>query len=73
MFRCSLCRAYVNRLTEHGLCEECEQKFDFPAPSPEEFEEKSGQQAKRILITSLCAVGLIVFICLAVSLMMSLQ
>lgn len=63
--RCMLCRKKVDTLSEHGLCDECEQKFDFDQGEPYVPEEDEGtfkSQAKRILITAGCAVALILFL-----------
>ncbi|MGI5896002.1 MAG: hypothetical protein ACOX6U_03495 [Oscillospiraceae bacterium] len=72
--RCMLCRKNVDKLTEHGICEECEKQFDFsdqPPYEPEQEEGSTGTQLKRILITSACAIGLILFMVWAIPFMMS--
>jgi hypothetical protein len=75
MMRCMLCRKKVDRLSEHQLCEECEKKFDFNQGEPYLPEEEEGSaktQLKRILVTSGCAVALILFFIWAIPLLMSL-
>ena len=59
-----LCRKRVEELSVHGLCEDCEKQFDFDQGEPyvpDEKETSTGSQVKRILFTSLCAIGLILF------------
>ncbi len=73
--RCMLCRKRVENLTEHGLCEECEKKFDFDQGEPyipEEDESSAKTQLKRILITSCCAIGLILFLFWMIPLLLTL-
>lgn len=73
--RCMLCRKRVDDLSEHGLCEECESKFDFNQGEPyipKEDDDSTKTQLKRILISAGCAIALIVFFIWAIPLLMSL-
>jgi len=73
--RCMLCRKKVEKLTEHGLCEECEAKFDFDQGEPyveSEDEHTTKNQLKRVLISCGCGIGLIVFFFLAIPFLVSL-
>lgn len=77
MMRCMLCRKKVDNLSEHNLCEECEKKFDFDQGEPyfaeeEEDEGSAKTQIKRILVTSGCAVALILFLIWVIPFLMSL-
>lgn len=72
--RCMLCRKNVDKLTEHNICEECEKQFDFSNEQPQQSGEGEGSgktQLKRILITSACAIGLILFMIWVIPFMMS--
>ena len=72
--RCMLCRKKVEALTEHGLCEECEQKFDFNQGEPYEVSEDEytpKNQLKRVLVSCGCGIGLILFFFLAIPFLMS--
>ena len=62
--RCMLCRKKTETLSVHGLCEDCEKQFDFDQGepyTPAEDEGSPGRMIKRILITSVCAIALILF------------
>ena len=75
MMRCMLCRKKMDNLSEHNLCEECEKKFDFDQGEPYFAEEDEGSaktQIKRILVTSGCAVALILFLIWVIPFLMSL-
>ena len=73
--RCMLCRKHVDELSEHGLCEECEKQFDFSKNEPyepEEGEDSGKTLAKRILISSVGVIALILFMVWIIPLLLSL-
>lgn len=73
--RCMLCRKKTETLSVHGLCEDCEKQFDFEQGEPyvpAEDEGTAGKTAKRILITSACAIALILFMVWMIPLLFSL-